>query len=158
MRDTVWAMQEWLYRATPAKAKSAETATIVKKFSFIHRSAHTDAAMPQRIANIANVAIDDVIHLYFINESNVGRPFGAYRVVAAGDHPQTALFAAQVPGTALYTVTGDEFRERLRVIGYGPDPKLGEFCGWPVVPGPQGSSPVYTAALFPGRNSLVLRT
>jgi hypothetical protein len=148
-------MQEWLYRASTAKAKSAETWAIVKRFGFIHRSVYVNANKAQRIANIINVAIGDIIHLYYIGDSG-GRVLGVFRVVDPKDHPQGALFAAPVPETALYTVGGEELRAQLRKADYEPDPKLGEFCGWPVAR-EERSSPPYAAELFPGRNSLVLR-
>lgn len=149
-------MQEWLYRASTAKAKSAETWGIVKRFGFIHRSVHTNAAKAQRIANVGNVAIGDIIHLYYLGDSGGGRVLGVFRVVDPKDHPQPALFAAAVSETALYTVGGAELREQLKRADYEPDPRLGEFCGWPVVR-EERDSPPYAVALFPGRNSLVLR-
>lgn len=150
-------MQEWLYRASIAKAKSAETWSIVKGSGFIHRNVHTQAKKPQRIANVGSVAIDDIIHLYYIGDSGAGRALGVFRVVDPKDHPQGEVFATAVPESALYTVAGPDLRLKLQTANYEPDPKLGEFCGWPVVREVERDSPPYNAALFPGRNSLVLR-
>jgi hypothetical protein len=149
-------MQEWLYRASTAKAKSAETWAIVKDFGFIHRSVYASASKAQRIPNVVNVAIGDIIHLYYIGNANVGRLLGVFRVVDPNDHPRGAQFGAAAPETALYTVVAADLREKLHKADYEPDPRLGEFCGWPVARETR-SSPAYNAALFPGRNSLVLR-
>lgn len=155
-------MQEWLYRASTAKAGSAETWDLVKRYGFLHRGAFNKASSPQRIANVANVAAGDIIHLYYLGATKGnGRVLGIFRVVDPNDHPDAALFAAAVPETALYTIASGELREKLQKYGYDLDPKLGEFCGWPVVRETereaQRDSPAYTSTLFPGQNSLILR-
>jgi hypothetical protein len=149
-------MQEWLYRASNAKADSEATREIVERFGFICRSAFVDDTKTQMIANVAKVDFGDIIHLYFVDASG-GHPLGAFRVVAPHKHPNGALFAAAVPKTTLRKLADGELRQHLtEQPGYEPDPKLGEYTGWPVIPAEQ-RSPTYLASLFPGRNALVLR-
>lgn len=149
-------MQEWLYRASNAKADSEATREIVDRFGFIHRSAYVDDTKTQMIANVGKVDFGDIIHLYFVDGA-VGRPLGAFRVVAPHKHPNGALFGAAVPKTTLRKLVDGELKEHLKASpGHEPDPKLGEYTGWPVIPSEQ-RSPSYLAALFPGRNALVLR-
>jgi hypothetical protein len=152
-------MQTWLYRATTAKAGSAETWDIAEQFGFIHRGLYSRAARAQRIANVGSVAIDDLIHLYYVGDLNLGQAFGVFRVVDPKAHSQPALFAAPVVHSALYTVAPGNLHDRLRKAQYEPDPQLGEFCGWPVVR-VEGDAPRQVSAgemfkLFPNRNSLV---
>jgi len=150
-------MQEWLYRASNAKADSDATRGLVDRFGFIHRSAFADATKKQMIANVAKVGVGDIIHLYFV-EGEAGHPLGAYRVVAPFRHPNGALFTAAVPKTSLRRVADAGLREELKTAGYEVDPQINEFCGWPVIADEeQHRSPTYLAALFPGRNALVLR-
>lgn len=146
-------MKEWLYRASTAQAKSAETWTIVRDFGYLHRSVYANASKAQRIPNVMNVAIDDLIHLYYVGD-NGGRPLGVLRVVDPKDHPRGDQFGAVVPETHLWTVVGPDLLARLPGVGYERDPKLGEYCGWPVVRA-EGRSPPYAATLFTGHNSLV---
>ncbi len=148
-------MRAWLYRASTAKAKSAETWSIVKNLGFLHRTLHTQASKAQRIANIGAVAVGDIIHLYYVGEGK-GRALGVLRVVELSEHPRAGQFGAAVPETALYTAAAAELREKLRAADYEVDPVIGEFCGWPVVR-ENRASPAYAASLFPGRSSLVLR-
>ncbi|MDC0722420.1 hypothetical protein [Nannocystis bainbridge] len=148
-------MQEWLYRASNAKADAAKTQTIVDDFGFICRSAYADVANAQMIANVAKVDFGDIIHLYFIDGEGGGRSLGAYRVVGPHKHPRGALFGAAVPKTKLRTVADDELRDVLRP-DYAVDPRIGEFCGWPVIRDEQ-PSPSYVKDLFSGRNTLVPR-
>lgn len=147
-------MQEWLYRASNAKATFDETRELVDRFGFICRNAYSDSTKTQMIANVANVDFG-TIHLYYVDASG-GRPLGAYRVVAPHKHPNGALFAGAVPKTTLRKVVDPELIELLKERGYEADPKLGEFTGWPVIPA-ELRSPSYLASLFPGRNALVLR-
>lgn len=148
-------MQEWLYRASNAKADSDATRGLVDRFGFIHRSAFADATKKQMIANVAKVGVGDIIHLYFV-EGEAGHPLGAYRVVAPFRHPNGALFTAAIPKTSLRRVADAGLKDELKAAGYEPDPQVGEFCGWPVI-ADEHRSPSYLAALFPGRNALVLR-
>ncbi|MFY0537538.1 hypothetical protein [Nannocystis pusilla] len=148
-------MQEWLYRASNARADSSTTQEIADNFGFICRSAFADVAHAQMIANVAKVDFGDVIHLYFVDAEGGGRSLGAYRVVGPHRHPQGALFGAAVPKTKLRTVADDELRGKLRP-DYVVDPRVGEFCGWPVVRD-EHPSPSYVKDLFVGRNTLVPR-
>jgi hypothetical protein len=157
MHDTHLAMQEWLYRASNAKADLEATRGLVDRFGFIHRSAFADTTKKQMIANVAKVGVGDIIHMFFVDDSG-GRPLGTYRVVAPFRHPTGSLFAAAVPKTTLRRVVDPELREQLKDAGYEPDPQIGEFCGWPVIADEEDHrSPSYLAALFPGRNALVPR-
>ncbi|WAS93651.1 hypothetical protein [Nannocystis punicea] len=148
-------MQEWLYRASNAKANADNTQTLVDDFGFICRSAFADVAHAQMIANVAKVDFGDVVHLYFVDGEGGGRSLGAYRVVGPHRHPRGNLFGAAVPKTKLRTVADDELREKLRE-GYAVDPRVGEFCGWPVIRD-EHASPSYVKDLFVGRNTLVPR-
>ncbi|MDC0670098.1 hypothetical protein [Nannocystis radixulma] len=150
-------MHEWLYRASNAKADSTSTQTFADEFGFICRSAFADVAHAQMIANVAKVDFGDVVHLYFVDSEGAGRSLGAYRVVGPHRHPRGQLFGAAVPKTKLRTVADGPLRDRLRDdSGYAVDPRVGEFCGWPVVRDDH-VSPSYVRDLFVGRNTLVPR-
>lgn len=150
-------MQEWLYRASTAQAEPSVTRQFAEQFGFICRTAFADAAQAQMIANVAKVDFGDVIHLYYVDAEG-GRSLGAYRVVGPHRHPQGQLFGAAVPKTKLRTVADGPLRDALRDkdSGYAVDPRVGEFCGWPVVRD-EHPSPSYIRELFVGRNSLVPR-
>ena len=108
-------------------------------------------------ASRIKVGVGDIIHLYFV-DGDGGRPIGAFRVVAPFRHPNGALYTAAIPKTSLRRIADPEMREALKAAGYEPDPQLNELCGWPVVVDEEEHrSPSYLAALFPGRNTLVLR-
>ena len=150
-------MQEWLFRASNAKADSDTTLQIVERFGFIASNAYADPTKKQMMANVAKVGVGDIIHLYFV-DGEAGQPLGAYRVVAPFRHPNGALYTAAIPKTSLRRIADPEMREALKAAGYEPDPQLNELCGWPVVVDEEEHrSPSYLAALFPGRNTLVLR-
>jgi|JI9StandDraft_1071089.scaffolds.fasta_scaffold285192_2 hypothetical protein len=150
-------MQEWLFRASNAKADSDTTLQIVERFGFIASNAYADPTKKQMMANVAKVGVGDIIHLYFV-DGDGGRPIGAFRVVAPFRHPNGALYTAAIPKTSLRRIADPEMREALKAAGYEPDPQLNELCGWPVVVDEEEHrSPSYLAALFPGRNTLVLR-
>jgi hypothetical protein len=150
-------MQEWLYRASNAKADSEVTRGFIERFGFIHSNAFADPTKKQMMANVPKVGVGDIIHLYCV-DADGGHPLGGYRVVAPFRHPNGALFTAAVPKTCLRRIADPELREALKAAGYEPDPQLGEFVGWPVVADEEEHrSPSYLAALFPGRNTLVLR-
>lgn len=148
-------MQEWLYRASNAKANSDATRELVDRFGFIHRNPYADSTKTQMIANVGKVGVGDIIHLYFVDTSG-GRQLGAFRVVAPYRHPNPAPFAAAVPRTTLRKLAAGELRDFLLGAGYEPDPQIHELCGWPVIPD-EHHSPTYLASMFPGRNALVLR-
>lgn len=150
-------MQEWLYRASNAKADSTSTQELAENFGFICRSAFADAAQSQMIANVAKVDFGDIVHLYFVDTEG-GRSLGAYRVVGPHRHPQGQLFGAAVPKTKLRTVAEGPLRDALSQpnSGYAVDPRVGEFCGWPVVRD-EHPSPSWVRDLFVGRNTLVPR-
>lgn len=147
-------MQEWLYRASDAGASADETRALADEFGFVCRSAFADAAQSQLIANVARVGFGDIIHLYFA-DAKAGQSLGAFRVVGPNRHPNGAQFGAAIPKTTLRRVAAGALRERLPE-SYKVDPKLGEFCGWPVVR-EERSSPSFLRELFPGRNALVPR-
>lgn len=150
-------MQEWLYRASNARADSTSTKEFADEFGFICRTAFADVAHAQMIANVAKVDFGDVVHLYFVDGEGSGRSLGAYRVVGPHRHPRGQLFGAAVPKTKLRTVADGPLREALKDdSGYAVDPRVGEFCGWPVVPD-EHVSPSYLRELFTGRNTLVPR-
>ncbi|MDC0672789.1 hypothetical protein [Nannocystis radixulma] len=155
-------MPTWLYRASNAKAGSAETWEILERFGFIHRNVYSRAARMQRVANVGSVAIGDLIHLYYAGDLNLGQDFGVFRVVDPKDHSQPALFGAPVSKSALYTIAGGTLHDRLRAAQYEPDPQLDVLCGWPVVRvegvAPRQVSAGMMFALFPTRNSLVRAT
>jgi len=152
-------MPTWLYRATNAKAGSAETWEIADRFGFIHRNFYSRAARVQRVANVGNVEFDDLVHLFFAGDLNHGQDFGVFRVVGPKGHPQPGLFATPVSKSALYTVSAGTLHDRLRDAQYEPDPQLNVLCGWPVVrvagvdPCPVSAGMMF--ALFPTQNSLV---
>lgn len=155
-------MPTWLYRASNAKAGSAETWEILERFGFIHRNVYSRAARMQRVANVGSVVIGDLVHLFYAGDLNHGQDFGVFRVIDPKDHSQPALFAAPVPKSALYTIAGGTLHDRLREAQYEPDPKLGVLCGWPVVRvegvAPSQVNPFTMFTLFPTRNSLVRTT
>lgn len=124
--------QEWLYRASPAREDREHTTAIVRDFGFICRNPFADAAKKQWIANVQKVDFRHIIHLYFI-DGDGGAAIGSFRVIAPKNHPRLAHFASAVEGT--------------------PDPRLGVFCGWPVVLA-ETSGPAYDPGLFPGQNAL----
>jgi hypothetical protein len=146
-------MQEWLYRASNAKADSTTTRHFAEDLGFVCRTAFADAEQAQMIANVAKVDFGDVVHLYFVGEDG-GQALGAFRIVGPHRHPRGRLFGAAVPKTKLRTVADEPLREALRDAGYAVDPRLGEFCGWPVIHD-EHPSPTYHRELFPGRNTLV---
>lgn len=149
-------MREWLYRASTTKADEDKTRELVEQFGFICRSAYADAAQPQLIANVGKVTFQDVIHLYFVDGSG-GRLVGAFRVIGPNKHAEPTYFAAALPKTTLRRVAPGALLDRLRETpGYSPDPKLGDFTGWPVAR-EEVRSPAFTRDLFPGRNALVPR-
>ncbi len=149
-------MQEWLYRASDAKAGAEETQELADQFGFVCRNAFADAAQPQLTATVARVTFQDIIHLYFVAPGG-GKSLGAFRVVGPHRHPNAEYFGAAIPKTTLRRVVAGPLHERLlRAEGYAVDPKTGEFCGWPVVR-EEMRSPIYGKALFPGRNALVPR-
>lgn len=151
------AMQEWLYRASDAQADPTLTQQFADEYGFICRTAFTAADGPQMIANVAKVDFGDVVHLYYVDAEG-GRSLGAYRVVGPNRHPQGEIFGAAVPKTRLRTVADSPLRDALRDpgSGYSVDPRVGEFCGWPVVR-EDHPSPAYARNLFVGRNTLVPR-
>lgn len=149
-------MREWLYRASSAKTGPEATQELADKFGFICRSAFAEAAKEQMIANVGKVDFGDVIHLYYVDEAG-GRSLGAFRLVGPHRHPHGEYFGGAVPRTRLRRVAVGPLQEQLQQVeGYEPDPRLQEFCGWPVVQ-EERSSPIYVRDLFPGRNSLVPR-
>ncbi len=144
--------QEWLYRASPAREDRERTTAIVRDFGFICRNPFADAAKKQWIANVQKVDFRHIIHLYFI-DGDGGAAIGSFRVIAPKNHPRLAHFASAVEGApALRTVAQGDLAEFLR-MGYTPDPRLGVFCGWPVVLA-ETSGPAYDPGLFPGQNAL----
>lgn len=146
-------MQEWLYRASGAKAGFEATQELAEEFGFVCRNAVSRSG--QLIANVAGVTYGDVIHLYFVGPEG-GRSLGAFRVVGPNNHPNAEFFGAGIPKTTLrqVAVTG-RLHERLRELpGYEVEPQSGAYCGWPVVRDDR-SSPAFDSALFPGRNALV---
>lgn len=149
-------MREWLYRASGAKAGPEATRELADQFGFICRSAFVDADKEQMIANVGRVDFGDVIHLYFVDDAG-GRSLGAFRLVGPNRHPHGEYFAGAVAKTRLRRVADGPLREELqRHDGYERDPRLHEFCGWPVIV-EELKSPSYARDLFPGRNALVLR-
>ncbi len=147
-------MREWLYRASGAKAGSEATRELAEGYGFICRSAFAEAAKEQMIANVGRVDFGDVIHLYFVDDGG-GRSLGAFRLVGPNRHPHAEYFAGAVPKTRLRRVAEGPLQAQLRAQeGYEPDPRLHEFCGWPVV-AEDRLSPSYVRDMFPGRNSLV---
>lgn len=156
-RETLPAMREWFYRASNAGPDAARTRIFADDFGFICRSAFADAEHVQMIANVAKVDFGDVIHLYHVDDQG-GSSLGAFRVVGPHRHPRGELFGAAVPKTKLRTVAEGPLREALSRpdSGYAVDPRLREYCGWPVIREDR-HSPSYTRDLFVGRNTLVPR-
>lgn len=149
-------MQEWLYRASDAKAGADATRALADEFGFVCRNAFADAEQPKLIANVANVRFADIIHLYFV-DADGGRSLGAFRVVGPNRHPNAEHFGAAVPKTTLRRVAAGSLRDRLQDLpGYEADPRIGAYCGWPVVR-EERSSPSFVRELFPGRSALVPR-
>ncbi len=149
-------MQEWLYRASDAKAGSEATKELADQFGFVCRNPFTDAAQPQLIANVARVTFQDIIHLYFVGADG-GELLGAFRVVGPNRHANALYFGAAIPKTTLRRVAPGPLHDRLtQLAGYSVDPRSGEYCGWPVVP-EELRSPSYIRELFTGRNALVPR-
>lgn len=144
--------REWLYRASPAKEDLEGTRAIVRDFGFICRNAFADATKTQMIPHVQKVDFRHVIHLYFVDAGG-GGAIGSFRVVGVRNHPRPELFGAAVEKVPpLRTVVDSGLLELLRPR-YSPDPKLGVYAGWPVVPADE-VTPAYDPGLFPGQSSL----
>ncbi|MBL9104445.1 MAG: hypothetical protein JNL82_26100 [Myxococcales bacterium] len=147
--------QEWLYRATTAQEGLESTRKFAEEFGFIARTAFAEGEREQMVTLVNKVGYRDIIHLYYIDDSG-GHVLGSYRVVGPNNHPQPKQFGAAVKGApTLRVVAEGELLTALREVkGYAPDPRLGGFTGWPVVPG-EKVSPGYGVDLFTGRNTLI---
>lgn len=131
------------------------TREIAIEFGFICRTAHAEG-VESMIAHVASVDFGDAIHLYFAGPTS-GSLLGAFRVVGPNKHPNPEFFGKAVHGTRLRTVLDGPLKDRLVACGgYTPDPKLGVYCGWLIVP-EEMRSPSYIKEMFPGRNALVKR-
>ena len=85
--------EEWVYRATRSKAPFDVTQGIALHDGFLCRSLHTKAM--QRVANVKNVKIGDIIHFYYRAPSWM-EPVGSFQIVDGWK--ASGRFSGPLPG------------------------------------------------------------
>ncbi len=147
--------KQWLYRMSPTKENLDATRTLVEEFGFIARSAYAKRkGNPQFIPHVRTINFSDTVHLYYLMEEGV-EVFGSFRIVGPAKHPKGEQFIGMVPKTRLLRVRDSSLLDLLTSLeGYEPDPNLGEYTGWGVVPAGLPTPP-FRADRFRGRNSIV---
>jgi hypothetical protein len=139
---------EWAFKATKAKVGLSETERVAA-LGFLSRSSATKTgAWP---ANVRQVEVGDVIHVFHGRKSRKPHPVGRFEVIRAEAHAQPLLFGEEVPSSALFTVRAGGELERLlaSIRGYAVDPKLGAYTGW-VVKRVGEASPAALRSFAPG--------
>jgi hypothetical protein len=126
-------MADWAFKTTGAKLDRDGTANLAFLDGFIARSRYfLIAGRMQAVPRVADVALGDVIHLYY-REKSKSFALGAYEVITPDAHPEAPRFGDRVEGTALFRVTDPAFVVRRDPNGaYKFDPQLGCFTGWVV--------------------------
>ncbi|HWZ89122.1 MAG TPA: hypothetical protein VNW92_09740, partial [Polyangiaceae bacterium] len=144
-------MTEWVYKVTPTKANVDDTDDIAVTQLFLCRPMnHLEKGRLVNTAFVTNVAVGDILHLYYLDGGKLRRTIGSFEVVAGRDHPRADQFVATRVGASV-TVNENRLRRRrkgastkvpggagsasalvalLEEAGYPRDPVDGSFVGW----------------------------
>ena len=125
-------MSDWAYRATSKGASLAKTLEILFQYRFLWRSLYKSSG--QRIANVTRVHPSDRIFLYYRKDGML-HYLGAFTFLARSESPR--MYAAgdvSSTGVRLVAEKDSELISLLLREGYEPDPQLGYFTGFELVP------------------------
>jgi len=140
---------------SPAKEELDVARRLIEHFGYVSRTAYAKRkGNPQFIPHVRTINFSDTVHVYYVFEETV-EVFGSFRVVGPAKHPMGEQFIGMVPKTRLLRVCDSPLLDYLTELeGYEPDPELGLYTGWGVVPAGLPTPP-FRADRFRGRNSIV---
>ena len=107
----------WIYIAQPGAATSEDTEKLANDFNFIWRNPYNPKS--NMVANVRRVAPRDIMLLYFVENDEMMRLLGVYKVLAGNTKHFRAVPETQL--NAIYFFGGDL---NLGEMGYQEDENL----------------------------------
>jgi hypothetical protein len=147
-------MAQWVYKATDEIASLEETRALADVDGFLCKAHYESGGSQQKADLVDGVHHGDVVHMFYVDEAGGAHALGSFEVVSPRNSLHPSRFSGPVGHTDLVRVVDAAFAQRLRMMGYADDPRLGYLTGWALRPATSALAPAYSPALFPGRHIL----